>query len=78
MDVEGAEGDTLSGARRLVEKYSPLLEVCVYHTQDHLWALPLLVHEMNPAYSYHLRPHKNELFDLVCYAVPAARAARRR
>lgn len=70
MDVEGAEYDTLKGAERLIREHSPLLAVCVYHTQDDLWRLPLLIHSMNPAYRYYLRPHKDEGFDLVCYAVP--------
>ena len=73
MDVEGAEFDTLKGARNLIRTHAPLLDVCVYHTQDHLWVLPLLIHRMNPDYRYYLRPHKNEVFDLVCYAVPRHR-----
>jgi FkbM family methyltransferase len=77
MDVEGAEPDTLHGAHRSIADHSPLLQVCVYHTQDHLWTLPLLIHELNSRYRYHLRPHKDELFDLVCYAVPPGRAAAR-
>ncbi|SIO55145.1 methyltransferase, FkbM family [Singulisphaera sp. GP187] len=73
MDVEGAEFETLKGARGLIQAHSPLLNVCVYHTQDHLWVLPLLIQSMNPDYHYYLRPHKNEVFDLVCYAVPKHR-----
>jgi FkbM family methyltransferase len=76
MDIEGAEYDTLKGARRLIETHAPLLEVCVYHTQDHVWSIPLLIHEMNPSYRLYLRPHKDEIWDLVCYAVPPERCAK--
>jgi FkbM family methyltransferase len=73
MDIEGAEYDTLKGARRTIEAHAPLLEVCVYHTQDHVWSIPLLIHALNPDYRLFLRPHKDEVWDLVCYAVPPGR-----
>jgi FkbM family methyltransferase len=73
MDIEGAEFDSLNGARRLIDRAFPVLDICVYHTQDHLWILPLQIHSFNPEYRFHLRPHKDEGFDLVCYAVPPDR-----
>jgi hypothetical protein len=45
----------------------------VYHLQDHLWTLPLLVDSMVDDYSYFLRPYNEEGWDLVCYAVPSNR-----
>jgi hypothetical protein len=73
MDIEGAEGDTIRGARRTIREHQPLLEICVYHVQDHLWTLPLLIDSIKPGYRYFLRPHKYEVWDLVCYAVPPDR-----
>jgi FkbM family methyltransferase len=73
MDIEGAEYNTLKGARHTIAAHAPLLEVCVYHAQDHVWSIPLLIHSLNPDYRLYLRPHKDEVWDLVCYAVPPGR-----
>jgi FkbM family methyltransferase len=73
MDIEGAEYDTLKGARAVIRRCAPVLEVCVYHTQDHFWSIPLLIHDLHPDYRLYLRAHKIEGWDLVCYAVPPDR-----
>jgi FkbM family methyltransferase len=70
MDIEGAELDALTGARRLIERHSPVLAVCSEHAQDHLWRIPLLIRSFNPGYRFFLRPHLSEVWDLVCYAIP--------
>src|SRR5208282_6386661 len=43
MDIEGAELDALNGARKIIQRYSPVLAICTYHLQDHLWKIPLLI-----------------------------------
>jgi FkbM family methyltransferase len=73
LDVEGAEPRVLDGARRLIRESSPVLAISAYHTQAHLWELPLLVHSMNPSYELLYREHNEEGFDLVLYAVPPSR-----
>lgn len=72
MDIEGAEADALAGARRIIQTHSPILAISVYHKQDDLWRLPLLIRSLSDVYRLYLRPY-DELFDLVCYAVPSAR-----
>jgi FkbM family methyltransferase len=69
MDIEGSELATLKGARNLIRTNTPILTISAYHLQDHLWNIPLLIHELNPDYSLHLRPHMLEGWDLVCYAL---------
>jgi FkbM family methyltransferase len=76
LDIEGFEIDALHGARRAIAQASPVLAVCVYHLQDHLWRIPLLLGEWRPDYELFLRPHNEEGWDLVCYAVPPARLSR--
>jgi len=73
MDIEGAEVDALIGARRLIENALPVLAICVYHQPDHLWRIPLLIRSFSDQYRFFLRPHNEEGWDLVCYAVPASR-----
>ena len=74
MDIEGAELDALSGAARTITDDGPMLALCVYHRQDHLWRVPLAVAAMRPDHQLFLRPHNEEGWDLVLYAVPPWRA----
>lgn len=76
LDIEGAEPDALLGARETIRAHGPVVAVCVYHRQDHLWRIPLMLREWRSDYAFFLRPHNEEGWDLVCYAVPRARLAR--
>jgi FkbM family methyltransferase len=77
MDIEGAELDALNGGREIIQRYSPVLAICTYHLQNHLWKIPLLIQSINPNYSFFLRPHLVEGWDVVCYAIPKSRLLRR-
>lgn len=70
MDIEGAEIDALIGAKNIIVQNRPSLAICVYHKQDHLWQIPLLIKSFSNQYRLFLRPHDEEGWDLVCYAVP--------
>jgi len=76
MDIEGAELDAIEGARQIISRHSPVLTVCSYHKQDHVWKIPRLIHSINPEYRFFLRPHLIEVWDLVCYAIPPRRLIR--
>jgi FkbM family methyltransferase len=73
LDIEGFEIDALEGARQTIERLGPILAICVYHRQDHLWRIPLLLGQRRDDYAFFLRPHNEEGWDLVCYAIPRAR-----
>ena len=73
MDIEGAEIDTVLGATKTIEKFTPILALSAYHLPDHLWRLPLLVNNINGNYSFFLRPHGENGFELVFYAIPNSR-----
>jgi FkbM family methyltransferase len=73
LDIEGAEPDALRGASHTMERDRPVLAVCVYHRQRHLWEIPLVIGSMLPGYDFFLRPHGAEGWDLVLYAVPRER-----
>jgi FkbM family methyltransferase len=73
LDIEGFEVDALEGARETIERYAPVLAICVYHRQNHLWRIPLLLQEWRRDYAFFLRPHNEEGWDLVCYGVPRER-----
>lgn len=74
MDIEGAEMDALTGASQLIKKHLPILAISVYHHQDHIWSIPLMIHSLSKEYKFYLRrytPHV--LDDLVLYAIPKNR-----
>ena len=74
MDIEGSEPAALRGARQLIARHVPIISACVYHSQDHLWSVPLQIAAHRVPYRLYLRPHLRESWDLVCYAIPVARA----
>lgn len=73
MDIEGSELEALWGARKLIKQHSPVLAICAYHTSDHLWQIPLLIHAIQPDYKLFLRRYAEGAFEIVWYAVPAER-----
>jgi FkbM family methyltransferase len=73
MDIEGSELDALAGAEGTIRRNLPVLAVCSYHRQDHLWRIPSMIASYSDEYRFFLRPHLLEVWDLVCYAIPVAR-----
>ena len=73
MDIEGAEYDSLHGARKIIVRDKPILAICVYHTQSDIWRIPLLVHSMLPDHQLFLRAYEGDGFQTVFYAVPPHR-----
>ena len=73
MDIEGSELEALWGARRILKEHSPVLAICAYHTSDHLWQIPLLIHAIQPDYKLFFRRYAEGAFEIVWYAVPPER-----
>ncbi|MDO8682987.1 MAG: FkbM family methyltransferase [Armatimonadota bacterium] len=73
MDIEGAEIDALKGALLTITHNAPLLAICVYHRQEHLWQVPLLIASMSDKYKLFLRRYSDECWEMVCYAIPISR-----
>jgi FkbM family methyltransferase len=73
MDIEGAEFDALRGGIGVIQRDSPILAICVYHTQADIWRIPLLIHSINPNYQLFLRAYDGDGFQSVVYAVPPNR-----
>ena len=74
MDIEGAEIDALLGASAAL-RHGPLVAACTYHTQDHLWRVPLCLRRLTPEGRLALRPYRVDGFDVVCYSIPPDRAS---
>jgi FkbM family methyltransferase len=71
-DVEGSEFEALNGTKNIIKAYPPKLIVSLYHRNEDIFKLPLLIHGINPAYDFYIRKHKYiPCWDLNLYAVPA-------
>ncbi len=57
-DVEGAEAEALKGSKRVIDAQHPKLLVSLYHRSEDLYALPLLVHTLDPSYRLYLRRYR--------------------
>ncbi len=68
MDVEGAELEALEGAKNIIKKNKPKLAICVYHTIEHHWQIPLFIHSLCPEYKIYMRQHDQTGIETVCYA----------
>ncbi len=73
MDIEGAEYDALIGGKNIIARDRPVLAVCVYHSPNDIWRLPLLIREIAPDYQFYLRLHEGDGWQTVAYAVPPER-----
>lgn len=69
MDIEGSEIPALRGGERVIRENKPKLAVCVYHLEEDLWEIPLLIKQLAPEYKIYMRQHFEELdWETVCYA----------
>jgi FkbM family methyltransferase len=75
MDIEGAEPDALLGARQTLERHVPVLAICLYHAQDHLWSIPLWLQSLGLPYRFFLRRYSDAGWEQICYAIPEDRLA---
>ena len=69
MDIEGAELDTLKGARNTIMKYRPKLAVCVYHKMDDLLTIPDYILSLHSDYRLYLRNYSKNGREAVLYAL---------
>ncbi len=55
MDVEGAEREAIWGASRSIARFNPKLMISLYHRNEDIFELPLLVKSINPKYKLYIR-----------------------
>ena len=68
MDIEGAELRALKGAYQTILKHRPTLAICVYHSVDHLWAIPQYINELGLGYRFWMRNYCSFTGETVVYA----------
>lgn len=54
-DVEGLEYNALLGSKETISRYEPDLLVSMYHKNEDMYELPILVNKLNSSYNLYLR-----------------------
>ena len=67
MDIEGSEPMALRGASELIRTQKPDLAISVYHSVNHFWDIPCMIHELVPEYKFYLRAHTPASLESVLY-----------
>lgn len=67
MDIEGSEPLALQGASELIRTQRPDLAISVYHSVNHFWDIPCMIHDLVPEYKFYLRAHTPASLESVLY-----------
>jgi FkbM family methyltransferase len=67
LDVEGAELESLRGARRSIERFRPKLAISLYHKPNDIFELIQYVRRQFPFYSLHLDHYTIHVEETVLY-----------
>ena len=70
LDIEGAEQDAIDGAINTIQKYKPVLAVCIYHKAEDWYKIPQKVLAMESEYKVYLRHYMEGIFETVMYFIP--------
>jgi FkbM family methyltransferase len=73
MDIEGGESAAIEGAKCLIARCRPVLAICLYHRQEHLFTVPNRLRQIADDYLFYIRRYGDQFGDVVCYGVPIER-----
>lgn len=68
MDIEGSEQMAILGARDTILRNKPKLGISIYHSDEDMIRIPLMIHELVPEYKLYIKHHSNGMSETVLYA----------
>lgn len=68
MDVEGAELESLKGAKKTIKRNRPRLAICIYHKDFDSYELVRYIHKLVPEYRFRVRHYTSVFWETVLYA----------
>lgn len=68
MDIEGAEQKALIGLKNVIISNRPKLAISIYHKDEDMIDIPLMLHEWVPEYRLYVMQHTNSVPETVLYA----------
>ena len=57
----------------MMHEQAPIMAITSYHRQEHLWRIPLAMHDAQPDYNLFLRQYADDASETIVYAVPSGR-----
>lgn len=69
MDVEGAELDSLKGAKDTIKNFKPKLAICIYHKPNDIIQIPEFILECRDDYKFYIRHYTSCNYETVLYAI---------
>ena len=73
IDIEGAEGKAIDGARSTILKNHPRLAICVYHNDEDFWKIPEQILSLREDYNIYLRHYTEGVAETVMFFIPKTR-----
>ena len=71
MDVEGCEMAALIGAERTIKGHRPQLAICIYHSYQELFTIPLYLKNLLENYKFEVYHYSlSTIWESVVYAIP--------
>lgn len=72
LDVEGAEMETLRGARKVIESFRPRMAISIYHQPDDFFQIINYIDQCHPYYVFYIDHYTIHREETVLYCLPRA------
>lgn len=69
MDIEGAELESLKGAKTIIQRDRPKLAICIYHKPKDIIEIPMYIKKIVPEYKLYMRHYSSGPCETVLYAM---------
>lgn len=70
VDIEGYELDMLKGSKNIIQKYTPIMAISIYHRPEDLWEIYDYISSITDKYVYCLRHHSSCYAETILYCYP--------
>jgi FkbM family methyltransferase len=70
LDIEGAEQDTIEGAKKTIKEHHPILAICIYHKAPDWYKIPQMVLAIRNDYKVYIRHYMEGIYETVMYFIP--------
>lgn len=70
LDIEGAEQDTIQGAKNTILQNHPVLAICIYHKAQDWYKIPQLILGIRDDYNIYIRHYMEGIYETVMYFIP--------
>jgi hypothetical protein len=70
LDLEGADGKTLTKSVETIQRFRPQLAISIYHFTNDFWLIPRFLFRVCQDYTFHVEVYSFERWETILYAIP--------